>query len=58
MKSEDSDILKIKLKDICFTTLKSYSFGKLKKYISEANSIALKIIIEHKDLQSWTKYLE
>ena len=34
MKSENCDFLKNKLKDICFSTLKSYSFEKLKKVIT------------------------
>ena len=31
MKSENSDFLKNKLRDICFSTLKSYSFDKVEK---------------------------
>ena len=31
MKSENQDFLKNKLKGICFSTLKSYSFGKVEK---------------------------
>ena len=48
-KSENRDILKNKLKDICFSTLKSYSFDKVEKNLSEAESIALKNLIECKD---------
>ena len=48
-KSENCDILKNKLKDICFSTLKSYSFDKVEKNLSEAESIALKNLIECKD---------
>ena len=47
MKSENH---KNKLKDICFSTLKSYSFEKVEKNLSEAESIALKNLIERKDL--------
>ena len=31
MKSENHDFLKSKLKDICFSTWKSYSFDKVEK---------------------------
>ena len=71
MKSKDHNFLKSKLKDICFSTLKSYSFDKLEKKLSEAESITLKNLIERKDLGIWkagkgktlvitdpTKYLE
>ena len=50
MKSENCDFLKNKLKDICFSTLKSYSFEKLKKKLSQAEFLDLKNLIEHKDL--------
>ena len=50
MKSKNRDFLKNKLKDICFSTLKSYSFDKVQKKFSEAESIALKNLIERKDL--------
>ena len=50
MKSENRDFPKIKLKDICFSTLKSYSFDKVEKNLSEAEFLALKNLIEHKDL--------
>ena len=50
MKSENRDFLKNKLKDICFSTLKSYSFDKVEKNLSEAEFLALKNLIEHKDL--------
>ena len=50
MKSENRDFLKDKLKDICFSTLKSYSLDKVeKKKISKAESIALESLIERKD---------
>ena len=49
MKSENRDFLKNKLKDV-FSTLKSYSFDKVEKTLSEAESIALKNLIERKDL--------
>ena len=50
MKSENRDFLKNKLKDICFSTLKSCSFDKVEKKLSEAEFLALKNLIEHKDL--------
>ena len=50
MKSENRDFLKNKLKHICFTTLKSYSFDKVDKNLSETESIALKNLIERKDI--------
>ena len=50
MKSENRDFLKNKLKDICFLTLKSCSFDKVEKKLSEAEFLALKNLIEHKDL--------
>ena len=50
MKSENRHFLKNKLKDIFFSTLKSYSFDKSEKKLSEAESIALKSLIERKDL--------
>ena len=46
MKSENRDFLKSKLKDISFSTLKSYSFDKVEKTLSEVESIALKNLIE------------
>ena len=49
-KSENCNFLKNKLKDICFSTLKSYSFDKAEKNLSEAESIALRNLIELKDL--------
>ena len=49
MKSENRDFIKNKLEDICYSTLKSYSFDKVEKK-SEAESIALKNLIERKDL--------
>ena len=50
MKSENRGFLKNKLKDICFFTLKSHSFNKGEKNLSEAEFLALKNFIEHKDL--------
>ena len=41
MISENGDFLKINLKDICFSTFKSYSFDKFEKKLSEVKSIAL-----------------
>ena len=39
MKSKTRDFLKRKLKDICFSTLKLYSFGKVEKDLSEGKSL-------------------
>ena len=50
MKSKNRDFLKNKLKDICFSTLKSYSFEKVEKNLSEAEFLALKTLTDHKDL--------
>ena len=50
MKSENLDFRKSRLKDICFSTLKSYSFDKVEKHLSKAEPIALKNLIECKDL--------
>ena len=50
MKSENRDFLKNKLRDNCFSSLKSYSFDKVEKNLSEAESIALKSLVERKDL--------
>ena len=50
MKSENRDFLKNKLKDICFLTLGSNSFNKVEKKLSEAEFLALKNLIKHKDL--------
>ena len=45
-KSKNRDFLKRKLKDIYFSTLKSFSFHKVVKKLSEAKTVALKKIIE------------
>ena len=50
MKSENRGFLKNKLKDICFFTLKSYSFNKGEKNLSETEFLALKNFVEYKDL--------
>ena len=50
IKSENREFLKNKLKDICFSTLKSYSYKKVEKKLSEAGFLALENLIEHKDL--------
>ena len=50
MKSENRNFPKNKLKDICFSTLKSYSFDKVKRKLLEAESITLRNLIERKDL--------
>ena len=49
-KSENRDFLKNKLKDICFSALKSYSFNKVEKNLLEAEFLTLKNLTEHKDL--------
>ena len=48
--SENRHFLKNKLKFICFSTFKSYSFDKAEKALSQAKSIALKYLIKRKDL--------
>ena len=50
MESKNRGFLKNELKDTCFSTLKSYSFDKVEKNLSEAESIALKNFIERKGL--------
>ena len=42
MKFKNSDFLKNKLKDICFSPLKSYNFEKVEKKLSEAEFLAVK----------------
>ena len=39
MKSENHDFLKSKLKNICFSTLKSYSFDKVEKKKNQETSL-------------------
>ena len=50
VKSKNRDFLNSKLKDICFSSLKSYSFDRVEKDLSEVEFLALKNLIEHKDL--------
>ena len=50
MKFENCNFLKKKLKNICFSNLKSYSFDKVENKLSEVESITLKSLIERKDL--------
>ena len=50
MKSENRNFLKNKLKDICFSTLKSFSYEKVENKLSEAEFLALENLIAHKDL--------
>ena len=50
MKSENRNFLNNRLKDICFSTLKSYSFDKVEKHLPEVEFLALKNLTEHKDL--------
>ena len=42
MKFENCNFLKSKLIDICLSTLKLYSFDKVEKELSEAESTTLK----------------
>ena len=55
MKSENR---KVKVKDICLSALKSYSFDKVETKWSEAECTALKNITEREDYSDRTKYLE
>ena len=48
--SEKRDLLKNKLKDICFSTLNSYNFDKVNTNLTESESKALKELIRRKDL--------
>ena len=48
--SEKRDLLKNKLKDICFSTLNSYNFDKANTNLTESESKALKVLIQRKDL--------
>ena len=50
MKSENRGFLKNKLKNICFFTLKSYSFNKGQKKFIRSRVFSIKNFIEHKDL--------
>ena len=50
MKSENRYFLKSKLKDTCFSTLKSSTSDTVEKNLSEATSIASKYLIERKNL--------
>ena len=50
MISENGDFLK-KFKDVCFSTFKSYSFDQVDKNLSEAKSIALRILTGKKRRQ-------
>ena len=43
--SEKRDLLKNKLKDICFSTLNSYNFDKVNTNLTETESKALKVLI-------------
>ena len=49
MRSKIRNFLKAKWITISFSTLKSYSFDKVDKYLSEAESIALKCLTASKD---------
>ena len=48
--SQKRDLLKNKLKDICFSTLNSYNFDKVNTNLTESESKALKELIRRKDL--------
>ena len=48
--SEKRDLLKSKLKDICFSTLNSYNFDKVNTNLTESESKSLKELIGRKDL--------
>ena len=48
--SEKCDLLKNKLKDICFSTLNSYNFDKVNTNLTESEFKALKELIRCKDL--------
>ena len=48
--SEKRDLLKNKLKDICFSTLNSYNFDKVDTNLTESESKSLKELIRRKDL--------
>ena len=48
--SEKQDLLKNKLKVICFSTLNSYNFDKINANLTESESKALKELIRRKDL--------
>ena len=48
--SEKRDLLKNKLKDICFSTLNSYNFDKVNTNLTKSESKALKELIRRKDL--------
>ena len=48
--SEKRDLLKNKLKDICFSTLNSYNFDKVNTNLPESESKALKELIRRKHL--------
>ena len=47
-KSKNHDFLKNKLKDICFSTLKSYSVNKVEQNLSKAETSALNNLLNVK----------
>ena len=51
MKSKNRHFLKTKLKDICFSTLKLYSYDKVEKNLSEVGPIALRNLIYSESIQ-------
>ena len=48
--SEKRDLLKNKLKDICFSTLNSYNFDKVNTNLTESESKSVKELTRRKDL--------
>ena len=48
--SEKRDVLKNKLKDICFSTLNSYNFDKANTNLTDSESKSLKELIRRRDL--------
>ena len=50
LSSEKRDLLKNKLKDICFSTLNSYNFDKVNTNLTESESKSVKELTRRKDL--------
>ena len=50
LSSEKRDLLKNKLRDICFSTLNYYNFDKVNTNLTEAESKASEELIRRKDL--------
>ena len=47
--SEERDLLKNKLEDICFSTLNSHNFDKVNTNLRESEGKSFKELIRHKD---------